>query len=268
MSPSYSGRTRDDYRDQISKLTLPSAEHFAEMASGLKLNRDQARALERTVTNTINKLRNYSQRQDEIPEHDIRNDRAKKIQNLLQALETEISKGSHTLDHIAPPENLGLFGSLLSFQAFAELAPNIQFETDLYKYINDQEQSGAAPSLTELEHRFQQPKQMFDLQNRAKVLLFLTKKMRQQFDDYLGAQSVSNGGAPSNWIREMILLDLARDASRIIGKRPTATAKGKFENLCSAVLYKIDIDQSGLNTAIERLIKKHHTDIAHWNATS
>jgi hypothetical protein len=92
--------------------------------------------------------------------------------------------------------------------------------------------------------------------------------MRQQFDDYLGAQSVSKGGAPSNWIREMILLDLARDASRIIGKRPTATAKGKFENLCSAVFYKIDIDQSGLNTAIERLIKKHHTDIAHWNATS
>ena len=108
---------------------------------------------------------------------------------------------------------------------------------------------------------------MFDLQNRAEVLLFLTKKMRQQFDEYLVAKSVSKGGAPSNWIREMILLDLARDASRITGKRPTATAKGKFENLCSAVLYAIGIGQSGLTSAIERLIKKHNTDIAHWNAT-
>jgi hypothetical protein len=267
MSPTHSGRTRNDYRDEIGKLTLPSADSFAEMAAGLKLNQDQAWALERTVRNVINKARNHAQRQDEIPEHDIRNDRAEKIQDLLQTLEAEILKGSHTLDYIAPPENLGLLGSLLSFQAFAELAPNINFETGLYKYINDQEQSGAALSLIELEHRFQQPKQMFDLQNRTKVLIFLAKKMRQQFDDYLGAQSGRKSGAPSNWIREMILLDLARDASRIIGKRPTATAKGKFENLCSAVLYGVGIDQTGLKAAIERLIKKHKTDIAHWNAT-
>ena len=267
MTPSHSGRTRDDYRGYISKLTLPNAENFAEMASGLKLTRDQAWELERTVTNTINKLCNYAQRQDEIPEHDVRNDRATTIRNLLLALEAEISKGSHTLDHIAPPENLGLFGSLLSFQAFSELAPNIQFETGLSDYINKQDQFGATPNLTELEHRFQQPKQMFDLHNRTEVLLFLTKKMRQQFDYYLGAQSVRKGGPPSNWIRGMILLDLARDASRITGKRPTATAKGKFVNLCSTVLYAIGIDQGGLTSAIERLIKTHKTDIAHWNAT-
>jgi len=170
------------------------------------------------------------------------------------------------LQYIQPPENLGLLGSLLSFQALTELNPKIELELDVSDFVAEQKCLNLPTGVIDVESYFAQPKQMYELKNRADILIFIVDKMRAQFESYLTERHPNKGGAPSNWVRDTILFDLACDASRILGKSPTSTAKGPFDRLCSDVFSAIGLEAFDQPSAVARMLKKYRDEVDFWNS--
>jgi hypothetical protein len=258
--------TAEDILALAHAVVLPDAEAFKALAKTHKLSAEQAWALTRTVTNAIEKVKHHAEKRYDVPDADIVTERAETILDLLKKLRTQITIGRDTLQHIQPPENLGLLGSLLSFQALNELNPKIEFELDVSNFVAKQTLLNLPKGAIDVERYFAQPKQMFDLENRPNILIFIVDKMCAQFESYLIERRPNKGGAPSNWVRDTILFDLACDASRILGKRPTSSVEGSFDRLCSDVFSAIGLESFDQPSAVARMLKKYRNEVEFWNS--
>jgi hypothetical protein len=258
--------TAEDILALADHIILPDAKAFKELANQHKLNDEQAWALTRTVTNAVEKVKRHAEKRYDTPDIDIVIDRAQTILNLLNELRNQISNGRKTLQHIQTPENLGLLGTMLSFQALTELNPKIEFELDVSDFVADQARLNLPNGVIDVERYFAQHKQMFDLKNRTDVLIFIIDKMRAQFENYLAVRGQKKLGAPSNWVRDTILFDLACDASRILGKRPTSSVEGSFDRLCISVFGAIRFEPVNQHSAVVRMLKKYRKEVKFWNA--
>jgi hypothetical protein len=258
--------TAEDILALADHIILPDAKAFKELAKQHKLNAEQAWALTRTVTNAVEKVKRHAEKRYDAPDIDIALERAQTILSLLNELRTQISHGRKTLQHIQTPENLGLLGTMLSFQALNELNPKIEFKLDVSDFVADQTRLNLPNGIIDVERYFAQHKQMFDLENRADVLIFIVDKMRAQFESYLAERGQKKLGAPSNWVRDTILFDLACDASRILGKRPTSSVEGSFDRLCISVFGAIRFEPVNQHSAVVRMLKKYRNEVKFWNA--
>lgn len=258
--------TAEDILALADHIILPDAKAFKELAKQHKLNDEQAWALTRTVTNAVEKVKRHAEKRYDAPDIDIALERAQTIFNLLNELRTQISNGHKTLQHIQTPENLGLLGSLLSFEALNEMDPKIEFELDVSDFVADQTRLKLPKGVLDVERYFAQPKQMFDLENRPDILIFIVDKMRAQFESYLMERGQNKGGAPSNWVRDTILFDLACDARSILRKRPTSSVEGSFDRLCKDVFGAIGFEPVDQHSAVVRMLKKYRAEVKFWNA--
>lgn len=258
--------TAEDILALADHIILPDDDAFKELATKHNLSDEQAWELTRTVTNAVEKVKRHAEKRYDAPDIDIALDRAQTILNLLNELRTQISNGHKTLQHIQTPENLGLLGSLLSFQALNELNPKIKFELDVSDFVADQTRLNLPKGVIDVERYFTQPKQMFDLENRPDILIFIVDKMRVQFESYLTQRGQKKLGAPSNWVRDTILFDLACDARRILGKRPTSSVEGSFDRLCIDVFGAIGFEPVNQHSAVVRMLKKYRNEVKFWNS--
>ena len=258
--------TAEDILALADHIILPDDDAFKELAKTHKLNDEQAWALTRTVTNAVEKVKRHAEKRYDAPDIDIALDRAQTILSLLNELRTQISNGRKTLQHIQTPENLGLLGSMLSFQALNELNPKIKFELDVSDFVADQARLNLPNGVIDVERYFAQHKQMFDLENRPDILIFIVDKMRAQFESYLTERGQKKLGAPSNWVRDTILFDLACDARSILGTRPTSSVEGSFDRLCISVFGAIGYEPVNQHSAVVRMLKKYRDEVKFWNA--
>lgn len=258
--------TAEDILALADHIILPDDDAFKELAKQHKLNAEQAWALTRTVTNAVEKVKRHAEKRYGAPDIDIALERAQTILSLLNELRTQISNGHKTLQHIQTPENLGLLGSLLSFQALNELNPKIELELDVSDFVADQARLNLPKGVIDVERYFAQPKQMFDLENRPDILIFIVDKMRVQFESYLTQRGQKKLGAPSNWVRDTILFDLACDARSILGKRPTSSVEGSFDRLCISVFGAIGFEPVNQHPAVVRMLKKYREEVKFWNS--
>jgi hypothetical protein len=258
--------TAEDNLALADHIILPDDDAFQELAKQHKLSAEQAWALTRTVKSAIEKVTLHAEKRYDVPAADIATERAETILDLLKKLHTQITIGRDTLHHIQPPENLGLLGSMLSFQALNELNPKIEFELDVSDFVADQTRLNLPKGIIDVERYFAQPKQMYDLKNRPDILIFIIDKMCAQFESYLIERRPNKGGAPSNWVRDTILFDLACNARSILGKRPTSSAKGPFDRLCSDVFSAIGLEAFDQPSAVARMLKKYRDEVKFWNS--
>ena len=234
--------TAEDILALADHIILPDDDAFKELAKQHKLSAEQAWALTRTVKNAIEKVKRHAEKRYAAPDIDIALDRAQTILSL------------------------GLLGSLLSFQALNELNPKIEFELDVSDFVADQARLNLPKGVIDVERYFAQPKQMFDLENRPDILIFIVDKMRVQFESYLTQRGQKKLGAPSNWVRDTILFDLACDARSILGKRPTSSVEGSFDRLCISVFGAIGFEPVNQHPAVVRMLKKYREEVKFWNS--
>ena len=238
--------TAEDILALADHIILPDTKAFKELAKQHKLNDEQAWALTRTVTNAVEKVKRHAKKRSAAPDIDIVIERAQTILNLLNELRIQISNGRKTLQHIQTPENLGLLGSMLSFQALNELNPKIKFELDVSDFVADQARLNLPNGVIDVERYFAQHKQMFE--------------------SYLKERGQKKLGAPSNWVRDTILFDLACDARSILRKRPTSSVEGSFDRLCIGVFGAIRFEPVNQHSAVVRMLKKYRDEVKFWNA--
>mgnify|MGYP006282015259 CR=1 FL=1 len=98
--------------------------------------------------------------------------------------------------------------------------------------------------------------QSVGLHHGARLLAAQLRLIRDPIVSILSEKSTDTGGPEPNHVPVVLIRALAGAAPDIIGKRATATANGKFEQLVGAVFEALGIESADLRKTIERILYK------------
>lgn len=256
----------------FGRLREPVPADYKKIAKDLGLNPEQQRYLITTVKSALEKCRQHHDRRIRQPDLDMMHECAASMEKQLKDLEATITVAKGTINALGLPENVGSIGRLLSFEAVAEVAGQDRIDCELPA---DLRSPGNPEPLTllKLEWEYAERKQLLDARNRADFLLHITRKMREQFSQWLDAELPDPGGAGALPFRRIMFFELACHASLILGEhkgRPAITKTGgvRFVALCVAVLHACKIDGADASQdAIKSFLEDQEvwTLVKHWN---
>ena len=107
-------------------------------------------------------------------------------------------------------------------------------------------------NVSEAGARVSHKEEAVGLHHGARILAEQLQLIREPIRAVLAEKSTDPGGPEPDHLRAFLIRALAKAAPLIIGQRATGTSKGKFPRLIAAVFAALEIDESGLEKAIER----------------
>ncbi len=111
--------------------------------------------------------------------------------------------------------------------------------------------------MTQLEDRLRARRQARGLENGGELLMHFVERINQPIKTWIELDRRNRGGRPAKTLaRDFLLFRLAKAAPAVIGRRPTATAGGRFIRLCAAVVVACGFDDHGIERAVEKAIKE------------
>lgn len=84
------------------------------------------------------------------------------------------------------------------------------------------------------------------------LFIHMLKKIHQPLEAWLRENNANKGGRPKDYVRDYLILKLAENAEAIIGQPPSS--RGRFLDLCNAVLGACMFSTDGLRDAVERAL--------------
>jgi hypothetical protein len=111
--------------------------------------------------------------------------------------------------------------------------------------------------MAQLEERLEYERRTIGLKNGSELLAYLIKTINQPIKAWFDVDRLNRGGRPTkNPARNLLLLRLAEAAPVVIGRRATATARGRFVRLCAVVVAACRLDDLGIERSVEKAIKE------------
>lgn len=254
-----------------ANLHDPSEQDFGKIGKSLDLSKEQLGVLQRTVAGALRDCRAYHDRRINGYDYEKLSDSAAVLDKLMGKLETEISHRRQSVNIIGLPENVGVIGRLLSFEAVTAAAKTSNFDCEVGPQLERLEKQRGEPiTLLQLELELAERKQIIDAKQRADLLLYIVRTMREQFRDWRDKELPDPGGAPAAPFRRIMIHALACDASRILGNKdnkPAISRSGgaRFVKLCTDVL---NICQIETGNNVSGVIRNYLKNDAVWAAVS
>lgn len=183
-----------------------------------------------------------------------------KTNRLLENLEAGL-RGQDVVVALRSIETFGTLGLLMSASSTLSL-PNYGdedvIETDeLERLIARKKFGRESIRASELDALSMSARQRRLQSMTPEAMLFIVQCLRQPFSSWLLVAQQNKGGNPAQTDRDVLILLLARDAVKIIGRPATRSSTGDFMDLCSSVLGACGMETTGLAEAIRRCLDKH-----------
>jgi hypothetical protein len=106
-----------------------------------------------------------------------------------------------------------------------------------------------------LEESFRQDRRLLSMEMGSEVLKAHLGNLRRPLEAHLELQRLSRGGRPANNHRKYLILNAAKIYQELTNKSPKRTLKGPFHRFCSTLMGEINMDMTGLEEAIPRVLK-------------
>jgi hypothetical protein len=111
-------------------------------------------------------------------------------------------------------------------------------------------------TMEDLEAYYCNERVVLGYQHGGEILKHLIDVVHADLKSWVERDRLNKGGRPASIFRQYIIQRLAERAPLIIGKRATTTAKGRFAELCLAVLPACGFHSEGMEKAIEAVLRK------------
>jgi hypothetical protein len=235
----------------------PTPEKFDELVQDQKLDGLQAHELGLVLYHVDEDLKDYHKRREgRKPRRELIR-RLRKFADLLDDLEYEIDRSLNTMADFLPLDALEQIGLLASYGAM-EAALNREIPSrDLRSEIESLIALDADFRMVQIEGRLEYQRQVIGLKDGPELLAYLIKKINQPIKTWFELDRRNQGGRPTkNLARDLLLFRLAEAAPLILGRKPTATAHGRFVRLCAGVAVACHLADRGIERAAEKAIKE------------
>jgi hypothetical protein len=241
----------------MSDFRTPTPEKFDELVHDQKLDDLQAYELRLVLYHVNEDLKAFRNRlEGRKPRQELVR-RLKRVAKPLGNLEFELRRWAKTLNDLLPGDTREEIGMLMSFSAM---------ESALKKEIQTPELRSEIESLlsecpdfrmTQLEDRLLTRRQARGLEHGGELLMHFVERINQPIKTWFELDRRNRGGRPTkNLARDFLLIRLAEVAPAVVGRRPTATADGRFVRLCAAVVLACGFGRGGIERAVEKAIKE------------
>jgi len=183
--------------------------------------------------------------------------RLKRVAKSLGVLEFELRRWLQTINDFLPADAQEEIGMLMSFSAM-EAALKREIRTpELRSEIESLLSECSDLRMTQLEDRLAARRRSRGLENGGELLMHFVETINQPIKTWIELDRRNRGGRPTkNVARDFLLFRLAEAAPAVIGKKPTATAGGRFVRLCAAVVVACGFGGRGIERAVEKAIKE------------
>lgn len=174
----------------------------------------------------------------------------------LQEARSAVSKEEVLLGLLVNGELAANFGSVLSLRGIRKLLGGEHFfsldERDLELAIKRSRDGGTDWITRELQQRTQMVVADYPVETLINLIGLLVEIVNRQLD----IQGKSAGGRPRNTEREYALNALEKLHKIAFEKQATTAPGGTFNCMCEAVFYSLNLDDTGLSTAIGRWLRR------------
>jgi hypothetical protein len=176
----------------------------------------------------------------------------KSLQTALEAANSEQSLLTHTTSG-ALARDLGSALSLSGIRRLIDEHVSISIdERDLELAALQSRDGGAEWVISEIQRRI--PAVVGE--QSAKTLCELLKLILQAVDTEISANGRKLSGRPRNTEREYVLDALEKLHDETFDSRATTASGGTFNSMCEAIFASLDLNDTGLQTAIERFLRR------------
>jgi hypothetical protein len=241
----------------MNEFHRPTPEEFDVLVRDQKLDDLQAHELGLVLYHVDEDLKEYRKRREgRKPRRDLVR-RLGRFADLLNKLEYEIDRSRNTMADFLPLDALEEIGLLTSYGAM-EAALNREIRShDLRSEIESLTADDPDFRMAQIEERLEYQRQAIGLKDGHELLAYLIKKINQPIKAWFELDRLNRGGRPTkNLARDLLLFRLAEAAHVVIGRRPTATASGRFVRLCADVVLACRLERRGIERAVEKAIKE------------
>jgi hypothetical protein len=233
----------------------PTPEEFDELVHDQKLDDLQAHELRLVLYHVDEDLKAFRQRlEGRKPRQELVR-RLKRIAKSLGDLEFELYRWRQTINDFLPADTQEEIGMLMSFSAM-EAALKREIRTpELGSEIENLLSECPDFRMAQLEDRLLTRRQARGLEHGGELLMHFVERINQPIKTWIELDRRNRGGRPTkNVERDFLLFRLAEAAPAVIGRRPTATAGGRFVRLCAAVVVACGFGRRGIERAVEKAI--------------
>jgi hypothetical protein len=235
----------------------PTPEEFDVLVRDQKLDGLQAHELGLVLYHVDEDLKEYRKRREgRKPRRELVR-RLKRFADLFNDLGYEIDRSRKTMADFLPLDAQEEIGQLMSYGAIeAALSREIP-SRDLKSEIESLTMDDPNFRMAQLEERLEYERRTIGLKNGSELLAYLIKTINQPIKAWFDVDRLNRGGRPTkNPARNLLLLRLAEAAPVVIGRRATATARGRFVRLCAVVVAACRLDDLGIERSVEKAIKE------------
>lgn len=240
-------------RTRVAEFRPPSEDGFADIVRELKLDQKQQAMLQATLDEVAANCKGAGAGP---PDKQIKT-ALKSLERALDRLQLQL-KRQDVIDALGAIETYGALGHLFSATAAIELANGADPEValaDIERLVAHKRFVGEPLRQSDLDALCLVDRQRRLNHQTADAMQLAVAKMREPISIWLNLASQDKGGNRPKSDREWLILLLARDAPKIIGRTPSSTPSSPFFKLCAAALDACHFDGRGYEEAVERCLK-------------
>lgn len=238
-------------------LAFPNPDDWKNIVHDLKLTTTQERELDITIRRVLADIEYYQALKSKSPPRDDLVAALKRLEKALGKVQSEMARSKHLMSHFLSNNTLEFIGKSFTFSAIGQAIEKDVFLTRLDHDIRYMIEKNNAITMAELEAFSCGDRMGLSYKHGAEILCHFIDVIHADLKSWTDLKRRDTGGHPAdNIFRSYIIQRLAARSSFIVGRRATTTPKGKFAELCIAVLPACGFHSDGIEKAIEAVLGK------------
>jgi hypothetical protein len=248
--------TKADIEARAIQLAFLLPDDWKNIVRDLKLTKAQENELEITIRHVLADIEKYlAIKRKQLP-RDILVAALKRLEKALGKVQSEMVCSELLMSHFLPNKTLEFIGEPFTFTAIQKAVTKgiftILFDDDVQNRI----ERNSSMTMADREERYRNERVGLGYKHGAEILKHFIDVIHADLKSWVELDRRNTGGRPADIYRLYMIQRLAARAPWIIGKEATTTAKGKFENLCVAVLPACGFSSEGIEKAIAAVLGK------------
>lgn len=180
--------------------------------------------------------------------------RLRRIEKALRRVQYEVESSGEILNEILPFDLSERLGGKMTFAALRAAAGPSKWASNLRLSPKVLIKCRNLDDIESLEAVFDYKRRALGLEHAGRVFKSMIDDLYAPLGQWVERDKKVAGRKPMQ-LRNMLIERLVEASPRILGRRATSTEKGRFEQLCTAVLPAVRLPSDGVQKAIVAVLK-------------
>lgn len=239
----------------LKRPVRPSKQAFSRIVRQFDLDIKQAAELRALVEHFLADAHQHLDRLEKSPPQRDLAKRLRRIERYLRLAREEAERGKSVLDGILPGELSRMIGGMLTYAALEKYTGETRAPIVAEQKMKAVRGKRGGLSIRFLEEHTAFERESIGQKHAAFLFVGLLAELHRPLGRWVERDKRKAGVRP-NVFQDLLIGRLAAASMRVLGSRATSTAKGRFVDLCIALLDGMRVPSGNVAKAVGVVLKK------------